>query len=446
MRTRAVVGAGVLGSALLTIGGYGVGAPPERLDIPLALPLCVAGVLLLLGAWWLVRDGETRTVLTASAWWALPLLVAPPLFSRDLYAYAGQAQLVLSGLDPYAVGPSAAPGPLADEVDDVWLDTPSPYGPVFLRLAAGIVALTGERPLVAAFGLRLLAVAGLVLLAWGLVRLARSHGAPAGRVVWLGLANPLVLLHGVGGGHNDLLMLGLAVLGLSVATPSVTAAAALIALGSLVKAPVLLMLLFLPVLASGPWLRRIGLVVVGSAATAAAVTVACGLGVGWTGTLSGGEARRSLLSVSTGLGVALGQVDAVQLIGTALAAAAVLALLLSARRDTALRHLGLALLGAVLLAPVVQPWYLLWALPVLAVALDPRWARAVAAGSAVLCLLILPSGRHLIRPPLYGVPTLLVLAAAVASSRWPSLTAAHPGLDEGDRAGALGIGQVAEEA
>ena len=264
--------------------------------------------------------------------------------------------------------------------------------------------------------------------------------------MWLGLANPLVLLHGVGGGHNDLLMIGLAVLGLSVVARSVTAAAALITLGALVKAPVLLALLFLPALSAGPWLRRVGLVVASSAVTAAATTVACGLGTGWTGTLSGGEARRSLLSMATGLGVALDRVAALQLVGSALAAALVLALLLRARRDTALLHLGLALLGAVLLAPVVQPWYLLWALPALAATLDPRWARVVAAGSVVLCLLILPSGRHLIRPPLYGVPTLLVLAAAVASSRLPSLTAGHTRLDEGDRAGVLGVRQVAEEA
>jgi hypothetical protein len=34
----------------------------------------------------------------------------------------------------------------------------------------------------------------------------------------------------------------------------------------------------------------------------------------------------------------------------------------------------------------------------------------------VLCLLILPSGRHLIRPPLYGVPMVLAVGAAAAVS------------------------------
>ena len=178
MSHRAVVGVGVLGSTALAVGGYSVGAPPDAAHLPGALALCVAGVALLLAAWWLLREGDARTVLTAAGLWSLPLLVTPPLFSRDLYAYAGQAHLVLSGLDPYAVGPSAAPGPLAAEVDPIWAGTPSPYGPVFLRLAAGLVALTGQHPLLAAFALRLLAVAGIALLAWGLLRLAPARAWP----------------------------------------------------------------------------------------------------------------------------------------------------------------------------------------------------------------------------------------------------------------------------
>ncbi len=420
MNLRATVGAGLLGSAALAVGGYTVGAPPDAAHLPGALALSVAGVVLLLGAWWLLRDSGARTVLTAAGLWSVPLLVTPPLFSRDLYAYAGQAHLVLTGLDPYSHGPAAAPGPIADEVDPVWAHTSSPYGPVFLRLAAGLIALTGQHPLLGALALRLLAVAGVALLAWGLIRLAPSYDVPPGRVVWLGVANPLVLLHGVGGGHNDLLMIGLMVLGLSLVPRSLVAAAAVITIAGLVKAPALLVLAFLPALAGGPWLRRAGLTALSAAGTAVLVTLVCGLGWGWTGTLSGGEARRSLLSLTTGVGVLVGHVDPIHLVGTAIAGLLVLALLVTARRSNALRHLGLAFGAAVLLAPVVQPWYLLWALPVLAVTVDRRWATGLAVGSVVLCLLILPSGRHLIRPPLYGVPLALALAAGYAATRRPS--------------------------
>jgi hypothetical protein len=48
-----------------------------------------------------------------------------------------------------------------------------------------------------------------------------------------------------------------------------------------------------------------------------------------------------------------------------------------------------------------------------------RLAAGLAAGCVVLALLVLPSGRHVIRPPLYGVPMVLAAAAAVAVSRRP---------------------------
>jgi hypothetical protein len=398
---------GLLGSVLLAVGGFGVGAPPARLDVPLALPMCVAGVLLLLVGWWQLRSAPVRAVLRTTGLWSLPLLVAAPLFSRDVYAYAGQAHLVLSGLDPYTHGPTDAPGPLSAEVDAVWSDAPSPYGPVFLRLAAGVVAVTGERPLLAAYGLRLLAVLGLGLLAWGLLRLVPVD---PGRALWLGVANPLLLLHGVAGAHNDLLMVGLLVAGLSCGP---VLGAVLITLAALVKAPAVIGLAFLPLLAARR-VRAALLVAATAAVTAVSVTAVSGLGWGWVSTLDAGSARRSLLSVTTGVGAAVGAVDAAHVVGLVLAALLAGALLLRADRIGPVRALGLALLGIVLLLPTVQPWYLLWGVVVLAPVVSRREARALAAGCAVLCLLVLPSGRHLIRPSLYGVPMLLVGVAVTA--------------------------------
>jgi hypothetical protein len=69
------------------------------------------------------------------------------------------------------------------------------------------------------------------------------------------------------------------------------------------------------------------------------------------------------------------------------------------------------------LGAVVQPWYLLWSLPLLAAVAGTRLTLGLAAASAVLCLLVLPSGRHVIRPPLYGVPAVLVAAVGYAASR-----------------------------
>lgn len=428
-----MIGLGLLGSALLAVGAFGVGAVPASLNgwwLPsssagrgLSFALCGLGVVVLLLAWWRLRSADVRAVLRAAVVWSLPLLLAPPLFSRDVFAYAGQAHLVAAGLDPYSHGPLDAPGPLAAEVDDVWRDAPSPYGPVFLRVASWLVP--GQHVIASLLLLRLLAVVGLVLLGWALVRLSTDRS----RAVWLGLANPLVLLHGVSGAHNDALMAGLLVAGLAV---GLVPGAVLIAAAALVKLPAVVGLAFLPFVRAGSRVRSCVVVAVVASLTGLLLTVVSGLGFGWVHTLGAGNPRRSLLSVSTGLG-ALVRSDALgHAVGLAVAAAVCAFVLLRVTSLGAVRAVGLALLAVAILGPVVQPWYLLWGLPLLACVAGARLTLGLAAASAVLCLLILPSGRHVIRPPLYGVPALLAATAAYAASR-PRLT--HDAITSADPRG-----------
>jgi hypothetical protein len=214
---RRLLVAGVLGSALVATGTL----------------LSFLGLAVLGAGWWRSRRLGVSHQRAAGVLWALPLLVAPPLASQDLHAYAGQAALVVAGRDPYAVGPGALPGALTAGIDDVWLDAPSPYGPVWLWLSGLVVRITGDAVVPGLLGLRLLAVLGVVLLAWALGRLA----ADPARALWLGVANPLVLLHLVGGGHNDALMVGLLLAGLAVARGPSVAAAVLVTLAALVKVP-----------------------------------------------------------------------------------------------------------------------------------------------------------------------------------------------------------------
>lgn len=399
MTPRRLLLAGTVGSALVAVGGWGSGAlPPGRSGFALGTPLVLAGVLLLSVAWWRLRSHARQAALL----WAAPLLLAPPMLSRDAYAYVGQAALVVRGLDPYSVGPAELSGPLVDGVDEVWRDTPSPYGPLWLGLASLVVRASGDRLLPALLGMRLLAVLGLVLAGWALHRLGGD------RALWLGVANPLVLLHLVGGAHNEALMLGLMLAGLAVA--SLPLAAVLITLGALVKLPAIAALPFLVVAA--PRRVRAGLLAAAAAAvTAVVVSYGTGLGWGWLSTLDAGRARLSLLSVTTGLGTALGAVDVVHALGL-LAGAATAAVLLWRAPRGPVRALGLALLAVALLLPVVQPWYVLWGVLPLAAVAGPRLTAALGAGCLVLALLIAPSGRHVVRPPLYGVPVLLAVAAA----------------------------------
>jgi hypothetical protein len=427
--------AGLAGTVLVAVGGLGAGAVPvdgRWLGLPaggartLGTAAVAAGVVALLTAWWRVRPHlpavPGRAVVRAAALWSLPLLVAPPLLSRDVYAYAGQALVAAQGLDPYTDGPGAAGGAVAANVDEVWREVPSPYGPAFLGPASLLLRL-GDDVEVAVLLLRLLAVAGLVLTALALPVLARACGVPVARAQWLGLANPLGLLHGVAGAHNDALMVGLGVAGAALAVRATgagrwAAAGALVALAGLVKAPGFAALPFLLMGVAGwpaRW-RAAAAALAGAGTTAVVVGAVSGLGWGWVGALDAGRARLSLFSPTTGLGTALGggQVrEAVLLAGLAVAVLLGGALLVLAPRLGTVRALGLALLAVVVLSPTVLPWYALWAVVPLAAAVGPAQAAGLGAACATLSLLVQPSGRVLLRPPLYGVPLLLAIAVGV---------------------------------
>src|SRR5256714_644205 len=161
------------------------------------------------------RRADTRWLLVTAGLWALPLLVAPPLFSGDAGAYACQGQLYLHHLNPYRHGAADLPCTWLDRTPPLWRHSPAPYGPLWVVLS-GAAATTGSY-LGAVVVLRAVALAGIALaIGYGL-RLARILDAAPSRVAWLGTAGPLVLLHGVSGVHNDALLAGLVVAGLAYA-------------------------------------------------------------------------------------------------------------------------------------------------------------------------------------------------------------------------------------
>ncbi|SCG48388.1 polyprenol phosphomannose-dependent alpha 1,6 mannosyltransferase MptB [Micromonospora coxensis] len=203
-----------LGGALPNLPSAGPGAAPYG---PATLGCWLLGTALMVGAWWSLRHGapSTRWAYRTAGLWLLPLLVAPPLASRDVYSYACQGWAYAAGRDPYTVGVAAAGCPWVDSVAPLWRDTPAPYGPLFLLLAA-LAATLGGGLLGTLALLRSLALAGVLLAACCLPGLARACGVPTRRAAWLGLASPLVGVHLVAGAHNDAVMLGLLLLGLLV--------------------------------------------------------------------------------------------------------------------------------------------------------------------------------------------------------------------------------------
>ena len=98
----------------------------------------------------------------------------------------------------YGPGDFAPTRPVGDARRRHLAVLPSPYGPVWLWLSGMVVLLSHDHLVPACIMLRLLAVAGLVLVAWALPRLARAHDVPPQRALWLGPGQPLRATHSVG--------------------------------------------------------------------------------------------------------------------------------------------------------------------------------------------------------------------------------------------------------
>jgi alpha-1,6-mannosyltransferase len=450
-----IVLAGLCGSVLLALGSLGSGALPvydpvkrtpgiallrEGAGERVALTLVYVG-LAILGVAWLylgraVRrrqaGTEQRRLLHIGALWAAPLLVSVPLFSRDLYSYAAQAQITHAGLDPYTHGPASLPGPFLDEISRMWVDTPAPYGPLWLTLGRLVATVTRDHVVLTVLCMRLLAVCGVLLLARYLPRLAAACGADPRNALWLGLLNPLVLAHFVAGGHNDALMLGLVVAGLTIAieasgTRRLALGVAVTTLAVLVKAPAVIAVAFLgwiwadrlprqaTLTGKARLLRGCLAVAAVALATAAVVTLASRLGLGWIRQLNTPGAVVTWLSIPTGLGLLTDLlrgahhfvtsedpvIGAFRIGGQVLTAIVVLGLWLKARAlgDGArgpVRALALSLLALVLLGPVVQPWYVVWGIAIGAATQLPYRLWVFAAGSSLwLSMMITPQGKNL---------------------------------------------------
>ncbi|MGW1543061.1 polyprenol phosphomannose-dependent alpha 1,6 mannosyltransferase MptB [Streptomyces sp. NPDC002309] len=413
---------GLAGTAILASGGETAGALPVRellspssAGAALGLVGVYFGVVLLIAAWALLgrllRGPEPptpRSLLLVLALWAAPLLLAPPLFSRDVYSYLAQGAMVDAQIDVYAHGPSQLGGPLADEVSPVWQHTAAPYGPVFLASAAALSGLTrGEIP-AGLMGMRLLALLGVALMAAALPRLARHSGADPAAALWLGALNPLVLLHLVAGAHNDAMMLGLLGVGLVAALGRwPVLGAVLVTLAALVKAPAALGLAAIVVLqtrAGRGAVRAVLTTTAAAAATTVVATAVAGTGYGWIAALNTpvsphNWALTSLLGRATGallerLGSDLAPFAVPVWHTIGLVITAVLLLVIWVRlRPRPVYALGLSLAAVAAFGPAIRPWYALWGLFLIAAAApDTSVRQRFAAVTGVLALGVLPSG------------------------------------------------------
>ncbi len=435
---------GFLGSLLISAGGLGAGStkPHDPLlesihmswlrfghGLVLSSILLWTGVGLMLIAWLvlgqraLAGKASEFTLRATTGFWLAPLLVSVPVFSRDTYSYLAQGALLRDGFDPYAVGPVANPNVLLDNVSPIWTITTAPYGPAFILVAKLVTMVVGNHVIAGTMLLRLCMLPGLALLIWAAPRLAHHLGTDGSIALWICVLNPLVLIHLMGGVHNEMLMVGLMAAGIALTFQGRNVLGiVLITVASAVKATAGISLPFLVWV----WMRHLrdrrGYRPVRAFLAATAISLlifavvfgilstVAGVGLGWLTALAGSVKIINWLTVPTAVADlihALGSgffpvnfyatLGITRFIGIVIIAVSLPLLWWRYRRDdrAALTGIAWSMLIVVLFVPAALPWYYSWPLAVAAPLAQSRRAVAAIAGLSTWVMVIFkPDGSH----------------------------------------------------
>ncbi|HST70622.1 MAG TPA: polyprenol phosphomannose-dependent alpha 1,6 mannosyltransferase MptB [Solirubrobacterales bacterium] len=296
--------------------------------------------------------------------------LAPVLLSHDVYSYVDYARLgVQHGLDPYVHPPLAAPeDPAYAEV--TWTEATSAYGPLFTLATYPLAWLPVDAAVAVLKTVAALSVLGLALV---VSRLAARRGVDPLRAAAFVALNPLVLVHVVGGAHNDGLTMLLAMLAVAaiVNGRELSAGAALVAaIATKVSATFLA-----PFALLGS--KRRPQLLLGAFGGAIVIAIAAYLAFGWDwlngfGLAGENQDRTSHMSIPittarlTGL-----DPDAVRLAAAILFAATVTYLLARTwRGGDWIQAAAWTALALLLATAWLLPWYLIWLLPLAALSRD----------------------------------------------------------------------------
>ena len=307
----------------------------------------------------------------------LAFLLVPPLLSPDVFGYVGYARLDgLHGGNPYVVPPAAlGSDPVLPFLK--YPDTTSPYGPLFLLGSLGLAPLGVAAAVWTLKALTAVAAAGCLALVWSCARQLGRDPLPA--VLLVGL-NPIWLVEGVGGAHNDVFMTlaVLAAVRLALAAREASAAAAVVAAAAIKGTAGLL----LPFLLMGA--RRGRRAIAGAAAAGAGVAGLALLAFGphphdYLTTLAAHHGRVSRQSGPAEVAAALGMDAAPAGLRHAATAAFAGALLLYLWRVRAgmpwLAAAAWMVLALLVTTSWLLPWYVALLLPLVALA-GGRWLTA----------------------------------------------------------------------
>jgi hypothetical protein len=185
------------------IGMPVLGDDPEDVLMYASIALCALGLAMMLWANSRGWSPSPRKVLWTAAGAIAVLVNITPVGSGDTASYAAYGRIASLGLDPYAVTPVQLPGgssnPYTALVSPQWRSTPSVYGPIATWTHLLAAEIGGTRPWLTIWMLMIMTAAAFVAVGYVLLRTAAN---PV-RAVLLWVANPLLIVELVMGGHLD---------------------------------------------------------------------------------------------------------------------------------------------------------------------------------------------------------------------------------------------------
>jgi hypothetical protein len=381
--------------------------------------------------------------------------LSPPLALTDIFNYVNYGRMeIVHHLNPYTTIPILEPH--NDPSYDVsnWHQLLSPYGPLFTMLTFAVVPLGVAATFWVLKGVLALAGLATLLLVWKCARLLGRD--PVKAIVLVGL-NPIVLVWGLGGDHNDFIMMFLVLLGfylllharqrdheqlgedgvdrvggpfapapppalpsslaevraaaaevrprerlrqwlLPLSWPEVGAGAAFVSAVAVKASGAVLIPVVLAALLRMP--RRLAQVLLGMAVTTAAIAAASLIAFGLHfPDLSTQSRLVTSVSVPNLIGLALGQGGETDWLHTLLSITLIVAVALCCaqawRRRSPITAAGWSSVALLVTLSWVLPWYVLWVLPMAALSSSLRLRRTALVLGAYLIVAWAPASGQL---------------------------------------------------
>lgn len=207
----------LLPESVRPVPGWLAGVFGRSIDLGLGGVIAVLG-LMFVSYWVAVRAAHqlsARAVLLGVAGLYALVFLAPPLLSTDMFSYMAYGRIgALYGANPYLHGPSViALDPSYPFIAARWVSTPTSYGPLFTALSYLLAPLDVAWNVLAYKAIALISSLTIVAVVWNAARVRGLDPVKAAAIVGF---NPVIVVFGIGGGHNDMLMLAILITGVYV--------------------------------------------------------------------------------------------------------------------------------------------------------------------------------------------------------------------------------------